>query len=353
MITFGRFEPDEADRVIADGKADFVAMGRKLLADPDLPNKLAAGRVDDIRPCIYQYRCIGNIYVSEPLRCVANAATGREHDVALEPTASPRRVLVAGGGAAGLETARVLAERGHRVRLWEASDSLGGVLRHAACADPVLDRYLGWLVHTVEHADVEIELGRTVDPDSAAALGPDEIVVATGAVWTRPRLVGADEDHVFTVPELEEWLLGYHETLVGHHVAVLGGGKAGLSIADLCRRRGHDVVVIEPTACSAWSWVFPGGSASCTTSSRRASNCSVARGSRRSDPARCACVTATTEEKVRADTVIITSGEVPDTRLAVALRSAGVPVRTIGDCREVRHLEGANRDALDAALAIG
>jgi 2,4-dienoyl-CoA reductase-like NADH-dependent reductase (Old Yellow Enzyme family)/siroheme synthase (precorrin-2 oxidase/ferrochelatase) len=353
LITFGRFEPDEADRVIADGKADFVSMGRKLLADPDLPNKLAAGRVDDVRPCIYQYRCIGNIYVSEPLRCVANAATGREHDAVLTPTASPRRVLVAGGGAAGLETARVLAERGHRVWLWEASDSLGGVLRHAACADPVLDRYLGWLVHTVEHSDVEIELGRTVDPDSAAALAPDEIVVATGAVWTRPRIPGFDEDHVFTVPDLEEWLLGYHETLVGHHVVVVGGGKAGLSLADLCRRRGHDVALIEPSNVFGTELGLPGrfrlvhdleqAGVQLLSGTTVESIGSRAVHVRRGDA----------PDDVRADTVIIASGEVPDTRLAVALRSAGVPVRTIGDCREVRHLEGANRDALDAALAIG
>ena len=198
--------------------------------------------------------------------------------------------------------------------------------------------------------------GERVDPDSAAALGPDEIVVATGAVWTRPRLAGADEDHVFTVPELEEWLLGYHETLVGHHVAVLGGGKAGLSIADLCRRRGHDVVVIEPTAVFGVELGLPGrfrlvhdleqagvrllGGATVEAIGSRAVR---VRHGNAEEP----------EEKVRADTVIITSGEVPDTRLAVALRSAGVPVRTIGDCREVRHLEGANRDALDAALAIG
>ena len=80
LITFGRFEPAEAEEVLAAGKADFIAMGRKLLADPDLPAKLAAGRVDDVRPCIYQYRCIGNIFVREPLHCVANASTGREDD---------------------------------------------------------------------------------------------------------------------------------------------------------------------------------------------------------------------------------------------------------------------------------
>jgi 2,4-dienoyl-CoA reductase (NADPH2) len=358
VITFGRFEPDEAERVLADGKADFVSMGRKLLADPDLPNKLAAGRVDDVRPCIYQYRCIGNIYVSEPLRCVVNPVAGREDDVVLEPTASPRHVLVAGGGAAGLETTRLLAARGHRVTLWEASDALGGMLRHAGCADPVLDRYLGWLVREVEHADVAIEVGRTVEPDSAAAVGADEIVVATGAVWTRPRIPGSDADHVLTVPDLEEWLLGLHETMVGPHVTVIGGGKAGLSLADLCRRRGHEVAVVEPSGVFGVQLGLPGrfrlvadleasgvrllGGA--TVESIGPRSVRVHRPGADGEDA--------TAEEVPADTVILASGEVPDTRLATALRTSGVPVRAVGTCREVRWLEGANLDALEAARAI-
>ena len=111
----------------------------------------------------------------------------------------------------------------------------------------MLDRYLGWLVNTVEHADVEIELGRTVDPDSAAALAPDEIVVATGAVWTRPRLPGADEDHVFTVPELEEWLLGYHDTMVGPHVAVSVAARPGCRSPTCAVDVGTTSSSIEPT----------------------------------------------------------------------------------------------------------
>jgi len=81
VISFGRYEPDEADQVIADGKADFIAMGRKLLADPDIPNKLREGRVDDIRPCIYQYRCIGNIFLNRPMTCVVNPDTTREGEL--------------------------------------------------------------------------------------------------------------------------------------------------------------------------------------------------------------------------------------------------------------------------------
>jgi 2,4-dienoyl-CoA reductase (NADPH2) len=331
-------------------------MGRKLLADPDLPNKLAAGRADDVRPCIYQYRCIGNIYVSEPLRCVANAAAGREHDAALAPASSPRHVLVAGGGAAGLEAARLLASAGHRVTLWEASDLLGGVLRHAGCADDVLDRYLGWLVREVEHADVDIEVGRLVEPDNASALGPDEIVVATGAVWTRPRVPGADEDHVLRVPDLEEWFLGLHETMVGHHVAVVGGGKAGMSIADLCVRRGHDVTIIEPSGVFGVELGLPGRFRLVhdleTVGVHLVANATVESIGSRTVQVRRAGEDGPVDEAIRADTVILASGEVPDTRLATALRRAGVPVRAIGDCRAVRHLEGANIDALVVAREL-
>src|SRR4029078_4847796 len=113
VITFGRFEPDEAEGVLADGRADFVAMGRRLRAHPDLPNKLARGDEARIRPCLYQYRCIGNIFVNESLACVANAATGREDVAGLPAPARALGVLVAGAGAAGLEPAGGLALQGN------------------------------------------------------------------------------------------------------------------------------------------------------------------------------------------------------------------------------------------------
>jgi len=225
-------------------------------------------------------------------------------------------------------------------------------LRHAACADAVLDRYLGWLVHEVERADVDIEVGRAVDPERAAELAPDEIVVATGAVWTRPRIRGADDDHVLTVPDLEDWLLGLHETLVGQQVAVIGGGKAGLSLADLCLRRGHDVAVIESTAVFGVELGLPGrfrlvhdleqAGARLLPDSTLKSIETRSVFLRRGDDV----------EEIAADTVILATGEVPDHRLATALQRAGVPVRSIGNCREVRGLEGVNLDALDVARAI-
>src|SRR5690606_6699217 len=152
------------------------------------------------------YRCIGNIFVKEPLRCVANAATGREHDLDIGVSDDPRHVVVVGGGPAGLESARVLTRSGHDVTPWEAGTELGGAQRLAAHADPRLDRYLGWLVREVERAGVDIQLGRRATVEDVHALGADEVVVATGAVWGLPEIDGADGGNVYSVPRIAGWL---------------------------------------------------------------------------------------------------------------------------------------------------
>jgi 2,4-dienoyl-CoA reductase-like NADH-dependent reductase (Old Yellow Enzyme family)/thioredoxin reductase len=353
VITFGRMEPDEAEQVLADGKADFIAMGRKLLADPDLPNKLREGRVDDIRPCIYQYRCIGNIFVKESLHCVGNAATGREHDLEMGPSARPRRILVIGGGPGGLEAARVLSARGHAVTVWEASDQLGGMLRYAGRADHLLDRYKGWIIRQVEQAGVAIEVGRRADVAAVRAFGADEVVVATGAVWGTPDVPGADLPHVLTVPQLGPWLDGTDETLVGARVVLLGGGKPSMSIGDRCLRSGRSVAVVEPTNVFCAELGLPGRWRLVPDLERA--------GARLVDNATVEAITpdavrvriGDAVEDIPADTVIATAFNRPEPSLADALAAAGVPVHRVGDCHTLGRLEGANLDAAAVALALG
>ena len=352
VISFGRYEPHEAERVLADGKADFIAMGRKLLADPDLPNKLVAGRVDDIRPCIYQYRCIGNIFIKDSLHCVGNAATGREHDLAMGPSASPRHVLVVGGGAGGLEAARVLALRGHRVTLWEAGERLGGALVLAGLADPLLDRYAGWLARQVEQASVDIAVGQTATVDAVRAFGADEVVVATGGVWGRPEIPGADLAHVRTVPELRGWLERDDDS-VGARVAFLGGGKPALSIADLCIKRGRSVALIEPSGVFGSELGLPGRWRLVADLEAAGARLVGHADVETIEPGAVLVKVEGATDRIDADTVIITSGVQPNSALADSLRAAGLSVHLVGDCAGFRRIEGANLDAAALALALG
>lgn len=252
VITFGRFEPDEAERILAEGGADLVAFGRRVLADPDLPRKLAAGASDDVRPCAYQYRCIGNIALRESASCTVNAELGREYEAG-PGDATGRRVLVVGGGPAGMEVARLLAGAGATVRLQEAAETLGGRLADAAALDGPLAQLLAWLERQVHAAGVEVVCGRPFS-DPADAGGFDDVVVATGASWAPvdPALPGA-----LGVADLGGWLRRDDAT-VGDRVAVVGVGRAGLAIARAAVDRGRTVVLVSPEGYVAPQLGMPG-----------------------------------------------------------------------------------------------
>ena len=250
VIGFGRLEPDAADELIASGGASFVAMGRKLLADADLPRKLAEGRIDDVRPCIYHYRCIGNIFLSEPLACVASSATGHGDESRPPLAVASRSIVVVGGGPAGLEAARLLAVSGHRVALYEAADELGGRLRLAAACDPAIEQLLAWVIRQVAQSAVDVHLGvrfaagllHPVD----GGLGADVVVDATGATWP-----GVDP--------LGPWLSGdVTASAPGSDVAILGGDRPGLSLARAMLRHGRRVTVVEPSGVFGQMLGLPG-----------------------------------------------------------------------------------------------
>jgi len=353
VIAVGRIDPELAEQTIASGRADFVAMGRKLIADPELPNKLLRGEREDVRPCMYHYRCISQIFVSSSISCAVNAFTGREAELRLEPAKLSRSVLVVGGGPAGMEAARLAALRGHRVTLVEAKTVLGGRFRHAAATSDPNAELLRWLERQVGRLSVDVRLGTAWGPAEIAAGGFDHVLVATGARWTRPSIPGVELAHVHDVDALGPWLAGAVGT-ADEPVIVLGGDKPGVALAVLARRRGsRAVTVLEGTPVFAasngvvgrWRYVHEAreagvvleGGATVVAVEPEHVVWRDAAGEMRSGPAR---------------RVLVTTGAAPDGGLVHSLTAAGIAAQAIGDCRALGRVEGAMRDATEIALAL-
>ncbi|HHW44315.1 MAG TPA: FAD-dependent oxidoreductase, partial [Desulfotomaculum sp.] len=184
VITTGRInDPLIAECILAEGRADLVGMGRASIADPDLPKKLAAGLIEDIRPCVGCLQgCIGNIYFNRPITCLANPEVGREEEMVLSPAVKVKKVLVVGGGPAGLEAARVAARRGHRVILCEKNGKLGGQLNLAAVPPHKqgMAQLVKYMVTQVRKARVEVCLNTEVGLELIKRISPDMVIVATG-----------------------------------------------------------------------------------------------------------------------------------------------------------------------------
>lgn len=249
VIAMGRLTPEASERAIADGQADIVAMGRALIADPDLPSKLAAGRRDRVRPCAYQYRCIGAIFLNETVTCAVNPEAGHESEASPAAPREAKHIVVAGGGPAGLECARRLAQRGHHVELWEAGSHLGGVLAAAEQADSDLEGLLDWLVAGAEDAGVDIRLEVRADAATISSSRPDALVWAVGADWsTTGEAIG--------IGDLDRWLAG--TTRLDAPIAVRGSSKAAVTIAHLAAQRDLDVALVPDDPVLAPELGLPG-----------------------------------------------------------------------------------------------
>ena len=243
VIAVGRLQyPDLAESVIAEGKADFVAMGRGLLADPDLINKVAADEQEDIIPCIGCHEgCLWQMAEGKPTSCALRPTTGHEIEWPLLPLEQKASLLVVGGGPAGIEATRAGVERGFDVTLWEATEQLGGNLWPAAEPSFKLDiaRYLAYLRHLVKKLPIEVELKKRGTAQEIVDFGADYVVLATGAEMEALPFQSTETVKILTAIDL----LTGEDTSRGENILVMGGGLVGCETAVHLARQGKQVTL--------------------------------------------------------------------------------------------------------------
>ena len=391
IIVAGRVEPEAGAAAIGAGEADFIAMGRKLLADPELPNKLLAGQPEAIRPCIYCYACVSEIFVNRGIKCAVNAQTGHESTAPIVPTEHAKHVLIVGGGPAGMEAARMAVLRGHRVTLVERSDRLGGTLFFAGLAYPENGRLLDYLVRQMQHPRIEVLLRTTVDAALLQRLEPDEILVATGASRAAPAIEGAQQTHVWSGDELRRLMtgdgaeeiakaklslaeralfkaggmLGVTDSTqaiqglsklwmpLGKRVVIIGGGLVGLELAEFLLARGRQVTVLEPGTHAGTElpivrrWrvieaVQDHGQLHLQAQVQRIERKQVVWLNKKGEG-----------QSTEADSVVLALGAEPDARVAEQLQAlTSLPVRRLGDSAALGYIEGAMHSGHHAGRTI-
>ncbi|MFC1981265.1 FAD-dependent oxidoreductase [Chloroflexota bacterium] len=244
VIVSGRLDnPVMAEQVLKDGKADFIGMGRPLIADPDLPLKVADGRTEQIRRCISCNTCRENVVTLKPIRCAVNAVAGREEQYeSITPARKKKKVMVIGGGPAGMEAARVAALRGHSVTLYEKDDALGGQLKLAAVPPhkDILRRIINFYsVAFQQLGNLKVQLGIEVNAGEIAREKPDVVIVATGGEPLIPEIKGAGKSNVITAFQALDG------AKVGKRVVVIGGNLVGCETANFFSERGKEVTIVK------------------------------------------------------------------------------------------------------------
>ncbi len=342
VMAVGSIDPELGERILEAKKADLICMGRALIADPWLPNKLLLGGSDDIIPCIRCAECQNTTHSDLPILCAINAATGREREYVIEPAEKRKKVLVVGAGLAGMEAARVAALRGHEVLLYEKSHRFGGQLLDAMVppGKGILKNLLTYLVAQIRKLGVKIELGEEVTPSLVKAINPDAVILATGARPLVPRIAGIQEEKVVTAQDV---LSG--RVKAGDRVAIVGGGLVGLDTADFLGEKGKKVTVLE---------MLP----------------EVGRGiparikpyfMRWLDEERVTLLTSVKIEEIKdrrieftdvegkrqtleVDTVVFAAGSTPNNELFNALQGKVPEIHLAGDCAEPRNIMSAIHD---------
>jgi 2,4-dienoyl-CoA reductase-like NADH-dependent reductase (Old Yellow Enzyme family)/thioredoxin reductase len=350
-------DPFLADEILAKRKADFVGMGRALVADPYLPRKAAEGRTDEIVKCIACQRCAESVILERiPLRCTVNPAAGREKEFAskITPAKTRKKVLVIGGGPAGMEAAIVAGRMGHHVTLWEAADTLGGQLGLAVVPPEKSDlkALLNHLVSGVQGLKITLRLGKKATPANVCRVSPDVAIVTTGSVEAVPDIPGVNGANVMTCRDI---LSGSKSA--GAKAVIIGGGSIGCETAHFLAEKGVAVTIVFPEEGPMTIGIIDMTVKKPLLerlAERKVTIIPAVHTFKKITPRGMSILDRDGKKSfIEADSIVLACGARPDNALADSLRGKVPRVLQAGDCVEPRRLLEAIREGADAALEIG
>lgn len=361
VIAAAQISPEIGEKALRGGKLDFVAWGRPIEADPELPNKLAAGKEDEIRPCIHCNNCIETLSWADGVACSVNPALGREKEFEIKRAAKPKKVVIAGGGPGGMEAARVAALRGHQVTLYEKGRKLGGQLIQAAIPPhkSELNALTAYLATQMKKRKVKVVLGKALTPEEIKKVKPDVVICATGVKPVIPEEEVPGLNTLSNVVTAEDVLMG--KAKVGDRVLIIGGDLVGCETAEFLADKGKQVTVARRSRFMADKMnpdmrmilvdrlaqkgvrMVPGIQYMLATDTG-------VRVHVRGGVTAMAEIAADAMKNIVADTIVLAAGSTPDTDLAEALK--GPKVHSIGDCVEPRRILEAMREGWKVALEI-
>ena len=342
-------EPDAMEEIIRDQRADLILMGRGLICEPDMPNKLARGQADECNRCLRCNECHNRLFAKNWFLCTLNPEVGAETRLPAPEPARSKKVLVVGGGPGGMMAAWTAAKRGHQVTLAEARDALGGAIRFSDHVYFKRDMAYWW--HQMERrlpdAGVKILLNTTVTKDFIEEQAPDAVILAVGADPAKPPIPGLDNPKVIVGATMHDEPHDFGQTVV-----VIGGGLVGCESAAELHAEGRDVTVVE---------MLPGIAPGCGQSQSNALRIGM-QGVHVRTSTSCiriedAGVVVQTEgqpeELLPADSIILSAGMRPRTALVQQLQQAAVPESyVIGDCSAARKMGDAIREGYYTALNL-
>lgn len=352
ILNAGNHTPETAVKLIESGNADFILMGRPLIAEPMMANKLLKGKREEVRPCIRcNDDCIGRILTRlTKISCSVNPSTGFEKRFALHKTDAPKKVVVIGGGPGGMETARTAALIGHQVTLYEMADGLGGQLKSAATPPfkSQLRELVIWYQHQLELLKVEVCLNTKITADSPELAAADEIIIAAGAVPVTPNIKGIEQTIDVLTAHLDE------TKLVGDEIVYCGGGLSACDSALETAMKGKKVAIVETldevasgdhfiNKASLIPMLLKHGVA-LYTGHRIHEITSDGVFAQKQDGS---------EIFIKADTIVASFGMVQNRAFADAIAAKyHNKTRLIGDCVKVGKVGGAVREGMYAAISI-